>query len=60
MPTNWETGGLLPASVANRVLSAAIAESVVMRLATIERMEEHIESVPVISVAPTACVPQRR
>lgn len=52
MATDWN--GLLPSAVSARVIESAIKQSVVLQLATRQPMPTGVESVPVVSVAPTA------
>jgi Phage capsid family len=54
MATNWESGGLLPEAVAREVLSAAQEQSAAMDLATVRRMAEHVEWLPLVELAPSA------
>jgi HK97 family phage major capsid protein len=51
MATNYED--LIPAAVADDAIGAAAQESVVLALANVIRMPEGLESVPVVSVAPS-------
>jgi HK97 family phage major capsid protein len=49
--TNWED--LIPTGVANQAIAAAEQESVVLSLGRVIRMPAGVESVPIVSVAPT-------
>ena len=54
MSTDWTQSGLLPASVASDVLSAAEAASAVMDLADTRPMPTGTEFLPLVETAPTA------
>jgi hypothetical protein len=54
MPTNWTESGLLPAAVADSVLTAVEQESAVLALATTRRMPAGVEYLPLQASAPKA------
>jgi HK97 family phage major capsid protein len=52
MATDWQ--GLLPHTAAQRVIESAVKQSVALKLGTVQPMPAGVQSVPVVSVAPTA------